>query len=270
MTIITSRDNQKLKFARAVRDGREPAYIFIEGARLAGEAVRSGAEIVDVLISETFETKTADRDALRGLDNGNILPLVVADRHFASIADTKSPQGIVVIAKRPQASLDRIEQAIDANNSGIPVVIFLSEINNPSNLGAIFRTAEAAGAAGLIISPNSADVFSTKAIRSAMGANLRLAACENISIEEAIAWAGGKNLVPTAADKNGNVGYTQIDWKLPRLLIFGSEAHGLNDVERERVDEIINIPMESEVESLNLAVSCGIILFEARRQQASA
>jgi TrmH family RNA methyltransferase len=266
MTIITSRDNQKLKFARAVRDGREQEYIFIEGARLAEEAVRARVEIAEVLISESFELKETGRELLQKLDTEDHTPVIVADRHFASIADTRTPQGIVVIAKRPHSSLDRIGQALANNNSGIPVVIFLSEINNPSNLGAIFRTAEAAGVAGVIISPNSADVFSTKALRSAMGANLRLPACENVSIEEVLAWAVGKKLVPTAADISGDVSYTQIDWRGPRLLILGSEAHGLNAAERDSIEEVINIPMENSVESLNLAVACGIVLFEAKRQ----
>jgi TrmH family RNA methyltransferase len=269
MTIITSRDNQKLKFARAVRDGREPSYIFIEGARLAEEAVRTRVEIAEIFINESFELKDTGRELLKNLDTRNNPPLTVADRHFASIADTRSPQGIVVIAKRPQSSLDLISQALSNNNSGIPVVIYLSEINNPSNLGAIFRTAEAAGATGIIISPGSADVFSTKALRSAMGANLRLPACENIAIEEVIAWAAGKKLVPTAADISGGVSYTQVDWKVPRLLILGSEAHGLNDAEKEKIEEVINIPMENNVESLNLAVACGIVLFEAKRQMDS-
>jgi TrmH family RNA methyltransferase len=263
MTIITSRDNQKLKFARAVRDGREAAYIFLEGTRLAEEAFRARVEIAQVFISESFELKESSGELLQKLEGP---PLIVADRHFASIADTRSPQGIVVIAKRPHSTLDRIGQSLADNNSGIRVVIFLNEINNPSNLGAIFRTAEAAGAAGVIISPGSADVFSTKALRSAMGANLRLPACENIAIEEVMAWAVGKKLVPTAADISGGVSYTQIDWKVPRLLILGSEAHGLNDAERDSIEEVINIPMENNVESLNLAVACGIVLFEAKRQ----
>lgn len=266
MTIITSRDNQKLKFARAVRDGREPGYIFIEGVRLAEEAIRAGIEIEEVLISESFELKETGRELLQKLPIRNDPPMIVADRHFTSIADTKSPQGIVIIAKRPHSSLDLIGQALSDNNSGIPVVIFLNEINNPSNLGAIFRTAEAAGAAGIVISPNSADVFSTKALRSAMGANLRLPACENVTIEEVLAWAVGKKLVSTAADISGGVSYTQIDWKVPRLLILGSEAHGLNAAERDSIEEVIYIPMENEVESLNLAIACGIVLFEAKRQ----
>lgn len=259
--MITSRDNQKLKFARAVRDGREPAYIFIEGARLAEEALRAGVEIAEVFVSESFETKDTSRDLLQNFDT----PAIAADRLFTSIADTRSPQGIIVIAKRPEASLNRISQALK-DSSGIPVVLFLSEINNPSNLGAIFRTAEAAGAAGIIISPNSADAFSTKAIRSGMGANLRLPAAENIALDEVMEWADDNNLIPTAADINGRVSYTLIDWKAPRLLILGSEAHGLNDAEREKIWEIINIPMKNNVESLNLAVACGIVLFEAKRQ----
>jgi TrmH family RNA methyltransferase len=266
MTIITSRDNQKLKFARAVRDGREPEYIFLEGVRLVEEAVRAGVEIAEVFISESFENKGTGRELLHNLDNGDNPPVIVANRHFTSITDTRGPQGIAVIAKRPHSTLDLIGQALLDNNSGLPVVIFLSEINNPSNLGAIFRTTEAAGAAGIIISPGSADVFSTKALRSAMGANLRLPACENIGIEEVLAWAVGKKLVPTAADISGGVSYTQIDWTVPRLLILGSEAHGLNDAERDSIEDVINIPMENNVESLNLAVACGIVLFEAKRQ----
>lgn len=268
IAMITSRDNQKLKFARSVRDGRETGFIFIEGARLAEEAFRSSLEIEEILIAEAFEGRDAGRSFIQGLYGRDISPVVVADRLFASIADTRAPQGIVLIAKRPGTSLDGIGRALNDGRFGIPVVVFLSEINNPSNLGAVFRTAEAAGAAGVIVSAGSADTFSPKSIRSAMGANLRLPVGENITFDEAIAWARKNGLVSTAADINGRVDYTEIDWKVPRLVIFGSEAHGLSGAEREAIDEIIKIPMESGVESLNVAVASGIVLFEARRQLA--
>lgn len=267
MTIITSRDNQKLKFARSVRDAREPGFIFMEGARLAGEALRAALEIEEVLIGESFGSKDSGRLFIEGLSGRDISPVVIADRIFASIADTKTPQGVVLIAKRPPTSLDLIGRALSAKRFGIPVVVYLREINNPSNLGAIFRTAEAAGAAGVIVSAGSAEAFSAKAIRAAMGANLRLPVGENVTLDEAVTWARENGLVSTAADINGRAEYTKIDWKVPRLVIFGSEAHGLGGAEREMIDEIINIPMESGVESLNLAVAGGIVLFEARRQQ---
>lgn len=252
--MITSRDNQKLKFARSVRDGREPAYIFLEGGRLAKEGLRSGLEIVDTLISESFEKSEQHADAI-----------VVADKIFGSITDTKNSQGIVVIAKRPDTSIERIENP-GSNASSIPVVLFLKEINNPSNLGAIMRTAEAAGVQGIIVSNGSADPFSPKALRAGMGSNLRLPVCEDFGLAEALEWARGRGIMTTAADINGERAYTAIDWNEPRLLVFGSEAHGLSAGDREKIEDIVNIPMMAQVESLNLAVASGIILFEARRQ----
>jgi TrmH family RNA methyltransferase len=261
MTIITGRDNQKLKFARGVRDGREPGYIFLEGVRLAEEALRSGVEIVEILVNESFWAK----DELSELQQNAV---VVADRLFDSITETKSSQGLVIIAKKPVTSLEAVSRAV-ADTSGIPVTVFLSEINNPSNLGAILRTAEAAGVRGLVISRNSADAFSPKALRAAMGASLRIPIYENAGFDEMLEWAAAHRLVTTAADISGEVNYSEADWTEPRLLIFGSESHGLRDEEKGKVRELVRIPMENEVESLNLAVSCGIILFEAKRQAVS-
>lgn len=258
MTTITGRDNQKLKFARGVRDGREPGYIFLEGVRLAEEAQRSDVEIVEVLVNESFRVKNEGS----GMDKN---ASVVAERIFDSITETKNSQGIVILAKRPVTELERVGRSV-SQPSGIPVVIFLNEINNPSNLGAILRTAEAAGACGVIISRGSADVFSPKALRSAMGASLRIPIYENAGFDEILEWAAANSLAPTAADTSGQTRYTGTDWTIPRLLIFGSEAHGLSAENKEKIRELVSIPMENEVESLNLAVSCGIILFEAKRQ----
>ena len=113
---------------------------------------------------------------------------------------------------------------------------------------------------------NSADVFSPKALRGAMGASLRLPIWTNAGFFEVLEWSKQKNLISICADINAEKSYTEIVWKQPRLLIFGSEAHGLSAQEREKVDESLIIPMENNVESLNLAVACGVILFEAKRQ----
>lgn len=99
-----------------------------------------------------------------------------------------------------------------------------------------------------------------------MGASLRIPIYENAGFDEMLEWAAANDMVPTAADTSGQTTYTGTDWTRPRLLIFGSEAHGLSAEQREKIREMVSIPMENEVESLNLAVSCGIILFEAKRQ----
>ncbi len=99
-----------------------------------------------------------------------------------------------------------------------------------------------------------------------MGASLRLPIWNNVDYFEALDWAKEKNLISICADINAEKSYAEIDWRKPRLLIFGSEAHGLSEQERAKVDQSLIIPMENEVESLNLAVACGVILFEAKRQ----
>ena len=100
-----------------------------------------------------------------------------------------------------------------------------------------------------------------------MGSAFRLPIVEKQTFDEAIEWARSQGLVTTAADISGSQSYTDIDWTTPRLIVFGSEAHGLEERELAIIDEKIIIPMENEVESLNLAVSSGIILFVAKRQR---
>lgn len=252
--IITSRDNAKLKFVRSVRDGREAGHIFIEGVRLVREALRSKLLVKAAFVSTAFSSEVME------LLHGTRTEIVeVAEKAFASIADTENSQGIVVIAERPTASLD----AIDVE----PLIVLLQRVNNPSNLGAVVRTAEAAGATGLITTVGSADAFSPKALRASMGSAFRLPIVQGIGFVEAIGFARERGLITTAADVSGTASYADIDWKIPRLLVFGSEAHGLDESELAVIDEKIVIPMKNEVESLNLAVSSGIILFEARRQR---
>ena len=187
----------------------------------------------------------------------------VSEQIFASVSDTKTSQGIIVIAEKPFAGKAEIENNLKLKS--VKLVIFLSEINNPSNLGAILRTAEAAGVAGVIISKKSADVFSQKSIRAALGANFRLPIWTDADFDETLEWALENKLKTTAADIESAAKHTEIDWKISRLLIFGSEAHGLPPEKLARIEDKIYIAMENNVESLNLAVSCGIILFEAKR-----
>ncbi len=255
---ITSRENGKLVNARKVRDGKDRTKIFIEGRRLASEALHSPIVIDECLISDEFN----DSDLIKAIENRTENISTVADRLFKTIADTNEPQGIVLIARRPTSG--DLDAAIQTANPRL--VLFLNEINNPSNLGAILRTAEAAGVAGVIVSVNSADVYSPKSIRAAMGSSFRLKIWENARFDEVISWARERKLNTTAADISADGSYADIDWKQPRLLILGSEAHGLSIEQLASVNETILIPMENSVESLNLGVSAGIILFEAKRQ----
>ena len=264
---ITSRDNRKIKLVRKVRDNRLKDLIFLEGLRLCEEILRSETKVEEVFHTQEFAKNERGKMLLSELDSltGNILE--VEEKIFNSISATKNSQGIILICRRPQTSFEIFEKSLIKNGKKFPLLILLHEINNPSNLGAILRTAEAAGVAGIILTKNSADVFSPKALRGAMGANLRLPIWADADFFEAIKLAKKKNFSTVCADVNADKNYLEVGWKKPRLLIFGSEAHGLSFEERNAVEESLLISMENEVESLNLAVSCAVILFEAKRQQ---
>ena len=258
MERITSRENRRLVAARKVRDGRAPEQIFIEGKRLVQEAVRSNIEIDECFISDDF----GDQGILDAIAGRKASVAELPERIFSTIADTKQPQGVIAIARHPKTG----REMIAVTEGKLPLIVFLDEINNPSNLGAILRTAEAAGVAAVIISRGSADAFSPKALRGAMGSSFRVPIWDNADYGEVLDWAreGQFSVCATVADSAA--AYSSIDWKKPRLLIFGSEAHGLSAEQLKAVDETLAIPMAENVESLNLAVAAGIIFFEARRQ----
>ena len=257
---ITSRDNDRLANVRRIRDGKVADEIFIEGRRLVEEALRSDLKITGCLVSDQFDAV----DLIDQLSDRGVGVLPVADRLFSSICETKTPQGIVVTAIRPSLGKDAIETRV--RSGSLPLVLFLKEINNPSNLGAVMRTVEAADIAGMVISPRSADAFSPKAIRASMGAVFRMPVWEGAEFSQLAVWSEQNGLIVTASDVSADSSYTDIDWKIPRSLVIGSEAHGLGADELASVADKILIPMANGVESLNLAVATGIMLFEAKRQ----
>lgn len=259
---ISSKDNSRLKFARGVRDGRELGLMFVEGLRLTRELVSTDTEIVSALVSDDVFASSQFSELEKRLSERSVAITKVAGKVFDSIADTENSQGIVLIAKCPVHSLGDVAARV---RDGI--FVYLNRVNNPSNLGAVVRTAEAAGAAAVICSHGSANAFSPKAIRASMGSAFRLPIVREIGFSDAIEWANRSGIRTAAADIRSSSVYTDIDWKGSRMLVFGSEANGLEAAELERIDETLLIPMENGVESLNLAVSAGIILFEAKRQR---
>jgi len=262
---VTSRDNSRLKEARRVRDGRQRDKIFVEGVRLLEEAVRSQIEIDCLFVSNEAPARVAELVQAAGARE--IYEL--GRSAFDSISDTVSSQGILGLAQRPpESGRESIEQAL--LTAPLPLVIFLLQTNNPSNLGAIVRTAEAAGTAGVIVSSGSADPFSPKALRAAMGSSFRFPIWQDADFDEALEWAAENRLQTVATERGADRSYISMDWKQRCMLVMGSEAHGLSDEEARRVDLRVSIPIESSVESLNLAVACGVIVFEARRQNAVA
>jgi RNA methyltransferase, TrmH family len=260
---ITSRDNSLLRQARGVRDGKEDELIFIEGLRLCVEALKSSLELEAVIASEELIRKPQASESWAELSKKARRAATVSEKLLESISYTKTPQGIVVLARRPEASRDRLEASL-TNNA---LLVVLHQINNPVNVGAILRTAEAAGATGIITTRNTSDPFSPKSLRGAMGSAFRLPIWRDAGFDEAIGWCRERGIKLVATDVAADLKHTDWDWKRACALVLGPESMGLTDVELTVTDRTVKIPMLGEVESLNVSVAAGIILYEAARQR---
>lgn len=261
---ITSRDNSLLRKVRAVRDGKIEELIFVEGLRLCEEAHRSNLEIEAVVVSEELWRKERAAEAIDGLSKVAKRVASVSEKLLESVSYTKTPQGIIVLAERPESSEARLAASLSAN----PLLVVLHQINNPVNVGAILRTAEAAGATGVITTRNTSDPFSPKSLRGAMGSAFRLPIWSRPDYAETIEWCRRHNITTVSADVEGTTPYTVLDWTTPRALLLGPESTGFTPEELELADSRVTIPMKGMAESLNVAVAAGILLFEAGRQRA--
>jgi len=262
-TVITSRDNSLLRQARGVRDGKIPELIFVEGLRLCEEALRSGLSIQAVIYSEEIAQKERATRLLANIAAVSERLASVSEKLLATISYTKTPQGIVALARRPNSGPEELAvKSLEA-----PLLVIVHGINNPANVGAILRSAEAAGLAGAIVTESTADPFSAKALRGAMGSAFRLPIWAGASYAEALTWCAESDIKTVCTDVGAVTSYTEIDWKNSKALIVGPEASGLTREEVAAADEAIKIPMHGEVESLNVAVATGIVLYEAARQR---
>jgi TrmH family RNA methyltransferase len=260
---ITSRENSLLREARAVRDGKVDELIFVEGLRLCVEALRSKLEIEAVIASEELIRKEKAADSFEEISRAARRVGTVSEKLLESISYTKTPQGIVVLAQRPESS----EQRLSTSLTGKPLLVVLHQINNPVNVGAILRTAEAAGATGIITTKNTSDPFSPKSLRGAMGSAFRLPIWRNTEFNEAVAWCRERKIKLVGTAAAARVKHTEWDWTRASALVLGPESTGLSDEEMRVTDQTVSIPMHGEVESLNVSVATGILLYEAARQR---
>jgi TrmH family RNA methyltransferase len=262
---ITSRDNSLLRQARAVRDGKVDELIFVEGLRLCVEALRSRLEIEAVIASEELIVKERAAEAFAELSKAAQRTGTVSEKLLESISYTKTPQGIVVLARRPESSEQRLTLSLGVK----PLLVVLHQINNPVNVGAILRTAEAAGATGIITTKNTSDPFSPKSLRGAMGSAFRLPIWRNTDFAEVLAWCRDRSISLVATAAGATMKHTDWDWKRASAVVFGPESTGLTGEELRATDQTVSIPMQGEVESLNVSVAAGILLYEAARQRSA-
>jgi TrmH family RNA methyltransferase len=187
----------------------------------------------------------------------------VSEKLLESISYTKTPQGIVLLASRPGTGKLHFE----GNQPAPALIVVMHRVNNPVNVGAILRTAEAAGATGAVATQNTADPFSPKALRGAMGSAFRLPIWFGPTYDDALSWCDERGIQTICADVDASLGYGDVDWRSSSALILGPESEGLSSTEIAKSNKAVKIPMQGQAESLNVAVAAGVLLYEAARQR---
>ncbi|HJQ33196.1 MAG TPA: RNA methyltransferase [Pyrinomonadaceae bacterium] len=259
---LTSRKNPLVQRARAVREGREAGAVFVEGVRLCEDALRAYVGFELVLHTQALASDERGARLLEELRAVCDAVRLVSEDVLESVSDTKTPQGLAAVARRPETGREVIERA-----AGTPLVVVMHRANNPSNAGAMLRVAEAAGATAVIVTKGSADPLSAKALRGSMGSAFRLPLWTGATFEEALQWCSSRGIRAVATAAWAPSTHTELDWTPPRAVVVGPEAGGLTEVEARAAADCVRIPMRPPVESLNVATALAVILYEAARQR---
>ncbi len=260
MKTITSRHNPVVTRYRDAAAGDAPAVVLLDGVHLIEEAVRAGLAVEHAACSTrglAMPGMAALMDEVRaaGADTCS-----VADEVMRAMSPVRSPSGVVALARRPAPTL---AQAFDAPPHLVVVAV---DVQDPGNVGAIVRAVEAGGASGAIFTGASADPFGWKALRGSMGSAFRVAVVK-AEMPDVLAAARANEVRVVATVPRGGRSPFDCDLRGGTAVVLGGEGPGLPDDVIACADELISIPMRAPVESLNVAVAAGLLVYEAARQR---
>ena len=261
---ITSMTNPRIRrlveLRKKAKLRRETGLFIIEGTRLCMDTPERFLE--EVYVTEDWLRTAAPADAEK---IQRFHPLILAEEVMAKAADTDTPQGILCAARMPVWTRQDLLGGPDGTPA--PLLLVLEDVRDPGNLGTIFRTAEAAGATGILMSRGTVDLFNPKVVRATMSAIFRMPFVISEDLIRDLGDLRERGIVSYAAHLRGKRPYDELPLTQGTAFLIGNEANGLSDSLTEAAAEMIIIPMVGGAESLNAAMAAGILLFEASRQR---
>jgi len=256
---ITSPQNPKIKSLLALekpRERRKQQLFIIEGKKEIKFALEAGYQIGNLFFCD--EMVGIDELQSLGLDDKLLIP--VSKEVFDKIAIRENSGGIIAVAEMKVHHIESIRLSPN------PFLLILEGVEKPGNLGAILRTADAAGIDAVIICDTQTDFYNPNVIRSSLGCvfTKQIAAA---SSEETIDWLKKNKINIYCTYLKASEPYDQIDFTKPCAIVMGTEATGLSDVWVENSDANIIIHMQGKIDSMNVSTACAVVVFEARRQR---
>jgi RNA methyltransferase, TrmH family len=263
MITITSNQNPIIKEVKALKERKyreEQKLFFIEGIRFVEEALKEKADMQRILVSEQLEEVRGGREILEKVREQGTEVAVLSHKLAKEISDTENPQGIFSTIKMREYNLQSIL---------VPggFFVLLEGLQDPGNMGTIIRTADAAGASGIVLSKGCVDIYNPKVLRSTMGSVFHLPFCLVEDLSEAIITLRRQDIKVCAAHLKGTASYFELDMTGGIALIIGNEANGISAAVAETADMLVKIPMPGRAESLNASVAAGLLMYEVVRQR---
>lgn len=273
---VTSRANRRMVEIRKLRRRKErelTGLFFVEGLRIVGEAVASGASIETLVVAPELLTSDYGRRLVEEQVAAGVACLEVSGDVFASLSLKDGPQGLGAVVRQRWSGIDELAVApgrgrrrasVERGAAGLWVA--LDGVQDPGNLGTILRTGDAVGAAGVILLGQAADPYDPTAVRASMGSvfSLHLVRSEFPRLLE---WARREGLRLVGTSGAASLDYRDASYEEPLVVILGSEREGLPKEHLAACDEVVRIPMVGRCDSLNLAVAAGLVLYEVFRRR---
>jgi len=241
------------------RKAREREGLFVvEGIRTGEELAKSSFDVAGVLAAPQLPDNPRGAALLARFAEKGVTVTHVTDREFQSAAETESPQGFLAVAAIPK------ERGLNLPSDGTFRPLVLDAVQDPGNVGTIIRTAAGLGASAVLALPGTVDVWNAKVVRSAMGAHFHFFA-------SAMEWEGVQELLRATETPlwGADMGGADIATLTPPrrcALVVGNEGSGLSPHVRDALAQVVSLPVTPLVESLNVAVAAGILLYELRHR----
>lgn len=262
MIPIESTRNPRVRAALALRDRHardEAGATLVDGARELSRAIDGGASVVEAFVDER-RLGPAGQALLERLRDARVDLVPSGPAVIERLAYGSRSEGIVAVVRVPETALDALRLPPD------PLVIVVEGVEKPGNLGAILRSADAAGADAVVAADPVTDLFNPNAVRASLGTifAVQVASADGDTVR---AWLAASRLRVIAARVDGDDVFDGVDLRGPLAIVLGSEAEGLSDAWRAVGMAAVRLPMLGVGDSLNVSVAAAVLLYEARRQR---
>ncbi|MEA2702859.1 MAG: methyltransferase, TrmH family [Actinomycetota bacterium] len=259
---------QRLRKLVQRRTARDAERVFVvEGAKVLAEALDAGAPVESLYLAPGAEGSGAAGAVIERAVDAGVRVFDLGPGVIERVSGTVTPQPLLAVARYLDVGLDDLRAGTATPTAGRGPIVVCVDVRDPGNLGTVLRSAEAAGATGVICCAGTVDVYNPKSVRASAGSLFHVQVVSGGDPVEVLSTLGDWGVHRMATRQSGGTPYFRADLTRPTAIVLGNEASGLPAEVEELVDEVVTIPMAGRGDSLNVGMAAAVLCFEAARQR---